>query len=161
MKSAVTLALAAVLIFTPTLAVAQTTFESAVEAEIFRLIAIERGKYNLPALGTDTLLAKAARAHSLDMAKNKYFSHTSQSGCTVSCRLAVVGYSWSWYGENIYKMSGYSYTAKEYAAKIVRGWMQSAGHKANILNKNFTEHGVGVAQVGGSIYATDDFGKPR
>lgn len=136
-------------------------FVSAVESEIFRLINIERAANGLAALKVDATLASVARAHSADMAKNNYFSHTNLQGCSSSCRVTNAGYAWSAVGENIYKMTGYKLSAADTAALMVKGWMQSAGHRANILNKNYTYHGVGVAQVGTSIYATDDFARPR
>lgn len=136
-------------------------FVSAVEAEVFSLINQERAKAGLAALKTDTKLASVARAHSADMAKNNYFSHTNQQGCSSSCRVTNAGYAWRAVGENIYMMKGYTLNAKDTAAMMVKGWMNSSGHRANILNKTYTHHGVGVAQVGSSIYATDDFALPR
>jgi uncharacterized protein YkwD len=161
MKSVLTSALLAALILIPTSASAQSSFASSVEIEINRLVNVERAKRDVPALKVDTALANIARTHSVDMAAKNYFSHTNLRGCTVVCRLAKAGYAWHTYGENIYMVWGSHLSAKEYAATIVQGWMASPGHKANILNKSFTVHGVGVSQEGTSIYATDDFALPR
>ena len=81
-------------------------------------------------------LTKAARAHSADMIRKDYFGHGS-----VGTRLKRHGYKWRTYGENIAWGSG------RYAspANTFRRWMDSPGHKANILNRRFREIGVGTA----------------
>ena len=81
-------------------------------------------------------LTEAARAHSADMIRKDYFAHGS-----VGTRLERHGYHWRTYGENIAWGSG------RYAspANTFRRWMDSPGHKANILNRRFREIGVGTA----------------
>ncbi|MBX4192359.1 CAP domain-containing protein [Candidatus Parcubacteria bacterium] len=154
---------------TPTQPVVQTTvtttsttdFAKTVESEIFRMLNEERTKNGLGALKSDTTLQNVARAHSDDMLKNNYFSHTDLTGCNSACRVTNAGYTWSAVGENIYFMKGYNLSATETAKMMVDGWMNSPGHRANILNTSYTFHGVGVAQVGSTVYATDDFALPR
>jgi uncharacterized protein YkwD len=147
---------------TPTPAPApETNFVAAVEQELFVMINEERIKNGLAALGNDAKLAEVARAHSTDMAVNNYFSHTNLSGCNSSCRVTNAGYAWRAVGENLYRMTGYRLGATETARMMVTGWMNSPGHRANILNKSYTKHGIGVAQVGTSIYATSNFALPR
>lgn len=80
-------------------------------------------------------LQRAARAHSKDMIEKDYFAHGDVGG-----RLNKFGYNWRTYGENIAYGSG-SYGEP---ASIMRSWMNSSGHRANILNKNFREIGVGT-----------------
>lgn len=126
-----------------------------------RLVNIERAKNGLPTLSTDERLASIARAHSLDMLANNYFSHTNKSGCDPACRLRNAGYAWTNYGENIYMEWGYGRTLPEYAAAAVASWMKSAGHRANILGTRFTVGGVGVAKSGTRLYFTQLFALPR
>lgn len=84
-------------------------------------------------------LNRAAYAHSEDMARRSYFDHVSPEGVTPGDRITAAGYTWSVYGENI--ASGYSTPAS-----VVQGWMESSGHRANILNCNFTAIGVGYVE---------------
>jgi uncharacterized protein YkwD len=132
-----------------------------IELAIHAGINAERVKAGLTQLALSSTLGGIARAHSVDMQANNYFEHDDLQGCSVSCRLDKTGYRWSMVGENIYMMSGYTLSEQETAQKIVDGWMNSPGHKANILTANFTEEGIGVAVVGNSIYATEDFARPR
>ena len=106
-------------------------------------------------------LTAAARGHSTDMALNDYFSHTSLDGRSPWDRMAEAGYtSFSSAGENI--AAGYSSPAS-----VVNGWMNSSGHRANILNCNFTETGIGyyylqndTGNVNYRRYWTQDFARP-
>ncbi|MEO8482780.1 MAG: CAP domain-containing protein [Acidobacteriota bacterium] len=100
-------------------------------------------------------LRSAARAHSLDMATNNYFSHTSLDGRSFLDRMYAAGYTGSGpYAENI--AAGYSS-----AAAAVDGWMSSTGHCTAIMNGSFRVAGVGYAYGAGSSYGfywTLDFG---
>lgn len=138
-----------------------TTFATQLEDEIYARINDERVKNGRAQLVRDSKLATLARVHSADMLTNNYFSHTNLSGCTVSCRFSNAGYSYWSYGENIYWMSGYTLTPEAAADMVVNGWMNSSGHRANILNSTFTNQGIGVAFSGKTIYVTQDFAKPR
>ncbi len=146
---------------TPTPAPLATEFAAAVEQYVIQYTNDEREKNGLTPLSADSKLASIARAHSLDMLANNYFSHTNASGCGAGCRLNAAGYAWMSYGENIYWMSGYNLNAAETAKKIVDGWMNSAGHRANILNGKFTKLGMGIASQGSKVYATADYAVPR
>jgi len=146
----------------PTLAPApQEDFVACVETEVLRLTNDERTKQGLSALAPDSKLHDVAQAHSDDMLTDDYFSHDDQSGCSSSCRATNAGYRWKAIGENIYMMSGYKMTPEQTAAMMVDGWMNSPGHRKNILNESFTESGVGLAVDGKSIYVTSMYGKPR
>lgn len=99
----------------------------------------------LPTLCVHSALQKAARAHSKDMIDRDYFSHTTKGGKTYDLRLKSFGYTpkgFSYYttGENIAYGSG-SLAAPD---SIMRAWMNSPGHKKNILNRNFREVGIGT-----------------
>jgi uncharacterized protein YkwD len=106
-----------------------------VTAEVTRLTNVERAKAGCGALRVDSRLAAAAQAHSKDMVDRDYFSHTSPDGKGPGDRAAAAGYP-SWSGENI--AAGYPT-----AAAVVQGWMNSPGHKANILNCQSKATGVG------------------
>ena len=97
---------------------------------------IERVKYNLPPLKLSAALCKSAQEHADDMYNNNYFSHTSQDGRTMSDRIEKYCSSYMYKGENI----AMGYGSPE---AVVEGWMNSDGHKANILNTNYTEIGIG------------------
>jgi uncharacterized protein YkwD len=99
-------------------------------------------------------LARAARTHALDMVRRNYFSHTAPGGISFVDRIMKQDYvdpgeGWS-LGENLAWGSYQLATPRS----IVRSWMQSPGHRANILNPQFREVGVGV--VSGSPQAGTD-----
>lgn len=114
----------------------------------------ERAKVGCGPLRVDGRLAAAAQAHSTDMALNNYFSHTSRDGRSPFQRIADAGYTFSLAAENLA-------AGQRTAVDAVAGWMQSAGHRANVLNCSLTQIGVGYA-TGGSYgnYWTQDFGTP-
>jgi uncharacterized protein YkwD len=116
-----------------------------------------RRQNGLAPLANDSALVALARAHSADMLKKKYFSHKDLSGCNSTCRMNKSGYNWTRMGENIHMMSGYNMSVSDTARKIVNDWMNSPSHKANILNKYFTNGGIGVAQSGSTIYTTAEY----
>jgi uncharacterized protein YkwD len=101
-------------------------------------------------LRVDDRLVAAAQGHSADMAARDYFSHTSPEGLGPGDRTAAQGYL-QWSGENI--AMGYPT-----AAAVVAGWMNSDGHRANILNCNSVAIGVGAADSDDGIYWTQVFG---
>jgi uncharacterized protein YkwD len=96
---------------------------------------IERAKAGCPPVRVDSRLAAAALAHSEDMVDRNYFSHTSPDGEGPGERAAAAGYP-QWSGENIAK--GYPTPAA-----VMEGWMNSPGHRANILNCDSKSTGVG------------------
>jgi uncharacterized protein YkwD len=132
-----------------------------IEIGIHQKINDERAKAGLPALALNAELAALARSHSEDMLDNSYFAHDDAGGCSSSCRLTEAGFPWSASGENIYMMSGYAIAVDKAVQMTIEGWMDSPGHRANILNSSFTEEGIGVAFVGTKLYATEDFALPR
>jgi uncharacterized protein YkwD len=134
---------------------------SDMEAEILRLTNIERAAAGLSPFSSDTKLREIAALHSEDMLANEYFEHEDPAGCSSSCRATNAGYRWRAIGENIYMMSGYSLNATKMAAQVVAGWMDSPGHRANILGTSFVESGVGVTIKGKDVYVTAVYGKER
>jgi uncharacterized protein YkwD len=122
--------------------------------EVLRLTNVQRAANGCDALTWNTKLATAAAKHSADMAANDYFSHDSLDGRDPFQRMKDEGYSFSAAAENIA-------AGQPTPADVVDGWMNSSGHRANILNCGLTELGVGVARGGSyGVYWTQDFGTP-
>ena len=119
-----------------------------------------RRAHGLAPLSHDSALATLARLHSSDMLEHNYFSHKNASGCNSTCRMTESGYAWEKMGENIHMMSGYNYSVEESAKKIVRDWMNSPSHRANLLNPKFTHVGLGVAQKGDTYYTAAEYSLP-
>jgi uncharacterized protein YkwD len=103
-----------------------------------------RARQGLPKLHLSRKLGRAAHGHSADMARRGYFSHDSRSGASFLDRIRRAGYlrrARRWYvGENIAWGTGRLATPRA----IVRAWMHSPGHRANILNRRFRHIGVGI-----------------
>lgn len=139
----------------------EPTYTELVALEIHNLTNLTREEAGLPPLEADSALESIAKTHSVYMAENNYFSHTRLDGCDLTCRFDEAGYEASAWGENIAWMSSTVLPApEELALRIFAGWMNSSGHRANILSGNFTNEGVGVAQIGNKVFATVDFARP-
>lgn len=129
------------------------------DLEVLRLVNLERAKFNLNPLTLNEKLDIAADSHSARMASADFFSHVDPlTGSTMADRVNQTGYRWTNLGENI--AAGQS-TARE----VVQGWMNSPGHRRNILNPNFTHMGLGYSYLnpdGGNVryqhYWTQVFG---
>ncbi|WCN82777.1 CAP domain-containing protein [Micromonospora sp. LH3U1] len=126
---------------------------SAQAREVVNLVNAERAKAGCKALGIDDKLMTAAQRHSQDQADHQNMSHTGSDGSNSGVRLDRVGYAWRTYGENV------AWNQKTPAA-VMDAWMNSSGHRANILNCAFTEIGVGIASSNGP-YWTQVFAAPR
>jgi uncharacterized protein YkwD len=111
------------------------------EQQVLELVNQERAVRGLTLLAADELLTNAARGHSQDMSQNNYFSHTGLNGSSPGQRIAATGYSFNTWGENI--AAGYTS-----AASVMNGWMNSSGHRANILKSNFCDIGIGYVAAG-------------
>lgn len=114
----------------------------AYEQEVVTLVNAERAKYGLSALTLDAALCGYARVKSQDMHDQGYFSHTSPSYGSPFDMMRNFGVSYQYAGENI--AMGYSSPAA-----VVNAWMNSEGHRANILSANYTSIGVGYVADGG------------
>ncbi|MEV4659614.1 CAP domain-containing protein [Micromonospora sp. NPDC049301] len=126
---------------------------SAQAREVVDLVNAERAKAGCKALSIDDKLMTAAQRHSQDQADHQNMSHTGSDGSNAGVRLDRVGYTWRTYGENV------AWNQKTPAA-VMDAWMNSSGHRANILNCAFTEIGVGIANSNGP-YWTQVFAAPR
>ncbi|WP_051325472.1 CAP domain-containing protein [Glycomyces tenuis] len=104
----------------------------------------ERAEAGCGAVESNATLDTTARLHAEDMGNNDYFSHTSLDGRSPSDRAAEQGYSGG-VGENI--AAGH-----RDVSEVMEAWMNSEGHRANILNCDYDVIGVGVAEVEGSAY---------
>ncbi|MFD3548769.1 CAP domain-containing protein [Streptomyces sp. NPDC058655] len=125
---------------------------SGAQAEVLALVNQERAAAGCPALTVNAKLTKAAQDHSADMAAHGNMSHTGSDGSDPGARITRAGYQWRTYGENV----AYGYGS---AAKVMEGWMNSPGHKRNILDCSYKEIGIGLAQPG--QYWTQNFGAAR
>lgn len=124
------------------------------ETAVLVIVNAERAKAGCRALTVDPRLAAAARKHSADMVARDYFSHTTPDGVTFSQRIDAEGYRWSRVAENIA-------AGQRNATEVMKAWMKSPGHRANILNCQLRNIGIGVVQNGRSPVWTQDFGTPR
>ena len=115
-----------------------------------------RTKYGLPALPVDPALTRAAQRHSAWMGKTSQYGHAGEGGSRPWQRALQAGYDSKQVAENIamYPKWG-SWPDSEEA---VTGWMNSPGHRANILDGSFTHIGVGAYRHNGTIYLTQNFG---
>ena len=125
-----------------------------------------RARAGLPPLRANARLARAARRHASDMVRRRYFAHDSLGGVTAFERILRAHYvprrrSW-WLGENI----GWGSLSLSQPAALVRAWMHSPPHRANILSRRFREVGIGISpgvpvrghRLAGATYTTD-FGR--
>ncbi len=114
---------------------------SSYEQEVIRLVNIERAKYSLAPLAEDWELSRVARYKSLDMKNNSYFSHTSPTYGSPFDMIKSFGLSYKTAGENIAR-------GQTTPQAVVNAWMNSSGHRANILNSSYTKIGVGYVAEG-------------
>ncbi|MFJ5833168.1 CAP domain-containing protein [Streptomyces sp. NPDC093089] len=122
----------------------------AAEAEVLRLVNAERAKVGCTPVRSDARLASLAGALSADMATRGFFNHTDPDGDTPWARAQQAGVT-GMGGENIAR-------GQVDAAAVMTSWMKSDGHRANILNCDFTTLGVGVHFADGGPWWTQDFG---
>jgi uncharacterized protein YkwD len=127
----------------------------AIEQQVVDLVNKERESRNLKPYIVNFSLQEAAWKHTEHMAKNKVMCHQGCGDGDPAQRIKATGYQAATWGENV--ASGY-----QTAAEVMNGWMNSTGHRANILNKDFTD--IGVAYADGGKYGTSwtqVFGIPR
>ncbi|MET9573972.1 CAP domain-containing protein [Streptomyces massasporeus] len=121
-------------------------------AAVIDLTNRERTRHGLPPLSADPLLTTAAQAHSADMVARAFYAHTAPDGGQPWDRAAAAGSTRRSIGENIA-------CGQRSPADVVEGWMNSPGHRANILKPGFTHIGVGFAGGGrAGMYWTQLFG---
>lgn len=142
---------------TPTSGICNPSGNGSLESSLIQLINQERLSRGIGTLSQQSQLAAAARVHSEDMACNDFVSHTGSDGSLPWDRARAQGYSYSAIAENIFAGSSS-------AQSIFNGWMNSTGHRDNMLNPTYTEIGVGYQYWSDSTYkayTTAVFAKPR
>ena len=129
--------------------------------QVLALTNAQRQQAGLQPLRMNAQLSVAAQAHSEDMAFNDFFGHVSSNGATIFDRVEQAGYSYDLAAENV----AVGYTS---ASAVVQAWMNSPGHRANILYPDLQEIGIGFYFLGNDsgnanyrYYWTQDFGTPR
>lgn len=128
-----------------------TSTLSAYEQKVVDLTNQERAKNGLPALKVDLNLSKMAHEKSRDMSANGYFSHTSPTYGSPFDMMKKYGITYRYAGENIAK-------GQRTPEEVVKAWMNSEGHRKNILSPNFNYIGVGyVAQ--GNLWTQEFIGR--
>jgi uncharacterized protein YkwD len=130
--------------------------ESAVEADVVRLVNVQRVQAGCPALTVHPVLVMVARAHSDQMTASGGFKHNGPDGHTPFQRMTAAGYAYSLAAENIA-------AGQPTPDAVMAAWMASPGHRANILDCRLEQIGVGMVSKPGSqygIYWTEDFGTP-
>ncbi|HHW67185.1 MAG: hypothetical protein PWP07_1684 [Epulopiscium sp.] len=124
------------------------------ENEVIRLVNAERAKQGLPALKANWELSRVARMKSQDMINKNYFSHQSPTYGSPFNMMENFGIKFSSAGENIAK-------GQQSASAVMNAWMNSPGHRSNILSASYTEIGVGLAKSkNGTKYWTQMFIRP-
>ncbi|MFD7560498.1 sigma-70 family RNA polymerase sigma factor [Streptomyces sp. NPDC059835] len=119
--------------------------------QVIALVNSERAAAGCGPLKEDSQLRAAAQGHSDDMAARNFFDHTNPDGKDPGDRTTAAGYRWSTYGENIAR-------GQQTAKSVMDSWMNSPGHRANILNCSFKDIGVGIHQGAGGPWWTQNFG---
>lgn len=153
---------------------------TALEQRVHELVNQQRTANNLDVLRFDPVLADIARKHSEDMAVQHYFAHTNPAGQNPTARGNAAGYTCrknynSYYSfgiaENLFRNNLYSsatfYSNREtvyhwntpeaIAQVTVAGWMNSTGHRENILTPTFDREGIGIAIASEKVYITENF----
>lgn len=121
---------------------------SSYAAQVVSLVNAERAKHGLSALTVSTKVQQAAQTRAGELKSS--FSHTRPSGASCFTALTEAGVSYTRAGENI------AYGQSSPAA-VVQAWMNSSGHRANILSRDFTTIGVGYTVVNGTAYWSQFF----
>lgn len=126
----------------------------ALENEVIKLVNVERSKNGLPALKSNWQLSRCARYKSQDMINKNYFSHQSPTYGSPFQMMESFGLKFSSAGENIAK-------GQRTPQEVINAWMNSPGHRSNILSASFSEIGVGLAKDQyGRCYWTQMFMRP-
>lgn len=131
-------------------------FLSEVEKLIYRRVNDERSKNGRSPLTYNNSMENYARIKSKDMGDKGYFNHKDLEGKLITERMKQDGVNYSAWAENIAFLSGYI-DNKSIADEFMNNWMNSQGHRENILSNNYNSIGIGVYKIGNSIYATQEF----
>ncbi|MBD1918715.1 MULTISPECIES: CAP domain-containing protein [Cyanophyceae] len=140
----------------PDAAGAQSSATAEMETLVYERINEIRQQEGLNPLQPNGPLAQVARQYSQRMATENFFGHVSPTGDAPAQRVSDANILYAMVGENLFT----STNAPDPAPLAVQGWMDSPGHRENILRSGFTETGVGVWQRGSTYYFTQLFMRP-
>jgi len=138
----------------------------ALEDGLARRAGDQRREHDLPAMHPDPDLQRAARAHAIEMLERGYLGHTSPDGRSVADRVGIlhrrfIGAT----GENLAEYTGLPHQAADQtgslALKLMSGFLESPEHRENLLNPDYTHHGVGAAGQGEQLVVVHVFGAWR
>lgn len=118
----------------------------AFEAEVIRLTNKERISRSLPHLTRNKFLTQSALIHTVDMVEHRFISHSGSDGSNVAERVTKTGYKWLVVGENLAM-------GQRTPEEVIEGWLDSPGHRQNLLHDRFRE--IGVAYIEGEIVASN------
>lgn len=132
---------------------AQSPSTAQMETEVYKQINAIRQQQGLTTLKQNPKLAQVARDYSRRMAEQKFFAHTSPQGDTMVQRVRSAKIFYTLLGENLFTSTNIS----QPVPAAVQGWMESQGHRENILRTEFRETGIGVWRTGNTYYFTQLF----
>lgn len=135
------------------IAPAQSSSTAEMEAQVQEQINQIRQQQGLEPLRYNEKLAQVARDYSQKMAEQNFFEHTSPQGDTVADRVSSAGIFYFVVGENLFMGTN----LPDPTSMAVQGWMESPGHRENILREEYRETGIGVWQQGDTYYFTQLF----
>ncbi|TDC12333.1 CAP domain-containing protein, partial [Actinomadura bangladeshensis] len=125
-----------------------------VEQQVVKLVNARRAGAGCGPLRVSPALHRAAQRHSADMASRRVLDHRGAGGDDPGERITAAGFRWSVWAENIAR-------GQSTPSAVVGSWMNSEGHRANILNCRLTTVGIGVVRGGGGPWWTQVFATPR
>lgn len=131
----------------------QSTSTTQMETQVRQQINVIRQKNGLNSLKNNEKLAQVARQYSQKMATQKFFSHTSPQGDTMVQRVRSARIFYWMLGENLFMGTN----LPQPVGDAVQGWMESPGHRENVLRPEFRETGIGVWRQGNTYYFTQLF----
>jgi hypothetical protein len=135
-----------------------------VEIQVIEMTNRVRAEEKLAAVRPNPQLTSAARAYAAFLARSKDFSHTAD-GREAGERITAAGYEWCQVGENLASAeSSAGFATRDLATRAVEGWLNSPGHRDNLMQPHVTETGVGVARATGGdpkFITVQLFGRPK
>ncbi|MCU1501518.1 MAG: Cysteine-rich secretory protein family protein [Ilumatobacteraceae bacterium] len=122
---------------------------------VVQIVNQQRAAAGVPAVAENVLLDAAAKVQSADQASRQVMTHSGADGSDAGQRLEIVGFAWSTWGENVA-------AGQATPSQVMDAWMNSSGHRRNILDPAFTNIGVASTQgANGVVYWTMDLATPR
>ncbi|MGL5150069.1 MAG: CAP domain-containing protein [Clostridium sp.] len=129
-------------------------FISNIEQEIFQKVNEERSKQGIPLLTYNKTMEKYGRIKAKDMGDKGYFAHENPNGELITVQMNKDGVGYNAWGENIAYSTG---DINAIATQFMNMWMNSEGHRKNILSDNYTSIGIGISKHGDEIYGVQEF----